>query len=523
MEKRHSHHQFITLGGTASRPKYTTRHLAALDFLLNIPMQKEVSIRQAGMENASKLQRIEETDGLDTSTMREEEESNREALSLTPTLTVQPSEQEQQETTEAAGKKLQGPMGPLGRFPPSLRYSMQKTTVQSAMYRQWEDQLLDKLRVPGSKDPSILDSRIFFSSARSYPTMVYSIIEFDAKEEKARQQKLKGYDQKAMKVYELPHRDWRGFSYKPLFKQMKEERAGDYFFERGFLYDPNSLDDPNLLYGSHRYVLSRAAKTGPIISSIILYVNKKELKESLNEKFHEKHPNLPASLTLSKIRKVKKDILDFSQQTNINNNANTSNNLNNSSSNKRNQIELTTIAIAIISFERLCLKGLVSKVNRRLTMAVCIILAIKFNETCSQIALKRLIDTYCDYFDKEWDLPKKLIFENEFGVYVHLGFLLHLPYQHIDFIYIRLLKYCNKTSKQYLKEEMLDVYLHDIMMIEKEKEYFINYWKEKEAVVNAANNAMVAAAVVTAGVLAAASVVVGAGGGGEEGENSGKD
>jgi hypothetical protein len=480
MERRHSHHQFITLGGTSSRPKYTTRHLAALDFLLNVPMQKEASIRQVGIENATKLQRLEESEGMETNTMNKEpsvEESTKDPIS--PISLLQDSTAEFLTASEAAGKKLQGPSAPVGRFPPSLRYLMLKTSVQGAMYRQWEDKLLDKL--PSARrdtsedisqhhshhhhshhhshhDPSVTDSRIFFSRARSYPTMVFSIIQFDAKEEKARQEKLKGGDDtKQLKVYELPHRDWRGFSYKPLFKQLQEERNGDYWYERGYLYDPNCLDDPDLLYGSHRYVLSKSSSTGPIISSIILYVNKKELKESLNEKFHQSHANLPISLTLSKIRKLKKDILFFAI---------------------KHDIELSTIALAIVYFERLCLKGLVSKVNRRLSMATCLLLAVKFNETTSQVKYRKILDILIDYFDKEWNLPKKQIFEAEFGVYVHLGFLMHIPYQHIYNVYLRLLKILNKSNRAYLKDDMIDIYMSDIMRIEKAKE---TWAKEREA------------------------------------------
>ena len=233
MEKRHSHHQFITIGGTATRPKYTTRHLAALDFLLNVPMQKETNIRQTGIENARKMQRMEEAEGMDTNGAKEDEQN---PLSPSAIALLQQDDFFESQT-EAAGKKLQGPFAPVGKLPPNLRYFMQKTSVQSAVYRQWEDELLDKIPSTNYNENhrALLDSRIFYSRARSYPTMVFSVIQFDAKEEKARQEKLRGDDQKALKVYELPHRDWRGFSYKPLFKQMKEEREGDYYFEKGFL------------------------------------------------------------------------------------------------------------------------------------------------------------------------------------------------------------------------------------------------------------------------------------------------
>lgn len=45
--------------------------------------------------------------------------------------------------------------------------------------------------------------------------------------------------------------------------------------------------------------------TGPVVFSVILFVNPKQLKDELNRQFREKHPELPPSLTLSKIRSLK--------------------------------------------------------------------------------------------------------------------------------------------------------------------------------------------------------------------------
>jgi len=43
-------------------------------------------------------------------------------------------------------------------------------------------------------------------------------------------------------------------------------------------------------------------------------------------------------------------------------------------------IEMATAALAIVSFERLVISGCVTKHNRRLSMAVCLLLAHKFYE-----------------------------------------------------------------------------------------------------------------------------------------------
>jgi hypothetical protein len=35
--------------------------------------------------------------------------------------------------------------------------------------------------------------------------------------------------------------------------------------QRGYMYDPNALDDPDLHRGAHRYVQHPVAATGPIV------------------------------------------------------------------------------------------------------------------------------------------------------------------------------------------------------------------------------------------------------------------
>lgn len=58
-----------------------------------------------------------------------------------------------------------------------------------------------------------------------------------------------------------------GLSYKNLFRQLSEERSSDYYYERGFMYDPNALDDPEMLHGEHRYVQHPAAVTGMYVTA----------------------------------------------------------------------------------------------------------------------------------------------------------------------------------------------------------------------------------------------------------------
>jgi hypothetical protein len=176
---------------------------------------------------------------------------------------------------------------------------------------------------------------------------------------------------------------------------------------------------------------------------VILFVNHKELKQNLNDQFREKFPQLPASLTLSKIRNLKKKTLLACVNLGI---------------------EISTVAIAFILFEQLVLKALVAKENRKLSMAVCLVLAAKFNEE------KFVLDPLFDFFDRVWSLEKKEVISAELGAFVNLNFSLHVSHQHIFVVYTRLLKVLLRTSKNYLGEEAHGEYTQTSAIWRRERE-----------------------------------------------------
>ena len=411
-----------------------TRHLAALDFLLNIPMRNEAHIREAGIANANRVS-AQEQGGADADL---EQQQQQQAAQLLLQQQFVMDEGLVTSPLDAAGsKKLPGPFAPTVRVPLLFRYTISRISDQGAVVRRWEEQLLSRgaaLTSSGSnsqQQPGLLRSRIFFSRARAYPVAICSVIGYDVLKEKAKIEKMRAEDQKGLEVFELPQRDWRGCSYKPLFKTMVEQAqaAGASYMdilERGYMHDPNFIDNPNLLHAEYRHMMQRAAATGPLISSVILYVNELQLKESLNEDFRERHPQLPPSLTLSKIRNLKKSALlgCFSLS-----------------------LEVSTCALAVIYFERLVIKGMVTKPNRHLSMAVCLVLAYKFNEPVSSKYLSRL-EALLHYVDREWEVTKKEVLDAEFGAFVHLGFSLHAPHQHVYLTYSRLLRLVNRPIRR---------------------------------------------------------------------------
>lgn len=440
-----------------------------MDFLLNIPMANEVSIRQNGLVNLKKLRALEDGEGVQRDDNEDDDFENNE----TNYLSNLQHDDFFGSYGEHVGKKLRGPTAPTVRIPFQFRYLMQRISDQSVVIRQWEDQLLMHGNTTATATPAItankplLASRMFFSRARSYPTMVFSVIKYDAGEERAKIDKIRAGDQKGLEVFKLPSRDWRGFSYKPLFKpiaMLTDENIvtpsnnvalsyaavpdviSSYYLDKGYMYDPDCLDDPSMLHGSHRYVLQRSAPTGPVVSSVILYVNEQELEASLNEQFRERHPTLPPSLTLSRIRELKKAVLVLCLTVGV---------------------EVSTVALGVINFERLCLKNMVTKANRKLSMAVALVLAVKCNECEQSEGYQKRLEALMAFFDREWDLSKKEVFEAEFGAFVHLGFSLHVPYPHVYLVYTRLLKLVNRSSRSYLGEEMSARYLNDLRELER--------------------------------------------------------
>jgi hypothetical protein len=120
-------------------------------------------------------------------------------------------------------------------------------------------------------------------------------------------------------------------------------------------YDPNFLDDGMIKQGKSRLITS-----GPSYrQSFLPYVKRRQLKDEINAQFRELHPWLPTSMSLSKIRTLKQESLEQW---------------------KKFDLELSTLALGIVYFERLVIKTLVMKTNRKLKFAACLLLAFKFNE-----------------------------------------------------------------------------------------------------------------------------------------------
>lgn len=279
------------------------------------------------------------------------------------------------------------------------------------------------------------------------------------------------------------------------------------------VYEPGFLDDPDMKQGKHRHVLVGDRVIGPVMISSVHFVSPVDLKNDLNRQFRQRFEDwepprsqrkyigarvidgrytlidptnledegdninsednrrrrksslaeydnirMPPSLTLSKIRSLKKEALDVCVKANL---------------------EVSTVALACVYFERLCLDCRVDKSNRRLTFATCLLLALKVNESNVKIVHEENKESKKgkwnfakstirpniehDFFENlflfithEWQLNLKELFQAEFGVFAALRFKLSASPSQISFHFKRLLRSLEWSPLEYLGKEMYD-------------------------------------------------------------------
>ncbi|KAG0169713.1 CDK5 and ABL1 enzyme substrate 1 [Apophysomyces sp. BC1034] len=130
-------------------------------------------------------------------------------------------------------------------------------------------------------------------------------------------------------------------------------------------------------------------------------VRPSDIKRELNEQFRLAHPELAPEITLSKIRSIKSHLLDIG---------------------KAADLEVSSVAHAFVYFEKLVVKNVVTKKNRKLIAACCIFLATKVNEA-KRAWFPRLLEA----IDDELDEDAEEVHGHEFAVFADLEFDLYIP------------------------------------------------------------------------------------------------
>lgn len=157
-------------------------------------------------------------------------------------------------------------------------------------------------------------------------------------------------------------------------------------------YDPFFIDDDT--YGI--YGLDSGS-----LGTLSNGMKPSDLKREMNEQFRLNHPEIPAEITLSKIRAIKMHLLEIAKEVDL---------------------EISSVAHAYVYFERLVIKNMVTKKNRKLIAACCLFLATKVNEA-KGTWFKPLLDA----MDDTLGIDAEEIHEHEFAVFADLEFNLYVP------------------------------------------------------------------------------------------------
>jgi hypothetical protein len=231
-------------------------------------------------------------------------------------------------------------------------------------------------------------------------------------------------------------------------------------------YDPNFLDDPTIRSGRKRKVMNLPG----IISSTIPFVKTKALAEELNEQFRDVHKDT-ITLSLSKIRRLKKRMLSAAFPNGLYNvhqyyhhgYSSSTAHLDNAliqTQTTDNQMDISTVALAIVYLEKLIIGNFVDNRNRKLIAATCLFLAAKVNsEVISAQDRTKHIQLLLEEIEDEFGVSKRAVIQHEFSTFTNLNFDLIVPLNQLLPHLKRLLEEQGIKLEEYLGEGLYDKYV----------------------------------------------------------------
>lgn len=199
--------------------------------------------------------------------------------------------------------------------------------------------------------------------------------------------------------------------------------------------NPFYVDDPDITGERRR----KRMHLRSYICTVISFADRRTEKKDINQQFFLRHPYLELrDIKLSHIRSVKTSLLQLCLS-------------------ESSPIELSSIAYAAWYWERLVTALHVTKQNRKLMIAVCVTLAVKFWES-GNIAKK--IDYAWTKMEQLFGVDPALIRLAEFQVFAALEFTLLPPSFEIGRVYMeRLLHIMNITFQEYFSRSF-DLTIH---------------------------------------------------------------
>jgi len=277
---------------------------------------------------------------------------------------------------------------------------------------------------------SSLPHRVFLSWERSYPSVVFSVL---PNKRRSRLPVLAALHDSIVPEFGKSHAAVFNPALEPRRTHGKRKERTDW----DHLYSPDSVDDPRMLLGRHRVVQNVPGMR----LSVLPYTKLRVLKDELNQTFREQHMDLPADLTLSMIRSVKRKLLVVAAAADT---------------------EMSTVALSFVFFEKLVLKAVVNKRNRRLVAAACALLALKLND--APVKIKPLLAAV----EATMGVGPTDVTGAEFAVFAQLNFHLMVPTRHYLGHFVRILKENDGAAGSHFAGENLDQTLEDLAELARE-------------------------------------------------------